>query len=200
MDNPSGYLEALIREFSRLPGIGPKSASRIAFYILSLSDDDVKSFASTVIDVKRNIKKCSLCGGISEGVVCHICSNSKRKNGLMCVVEHQKDILTIESTGTFSGLYHVLDGLISPLDGIGPEDIRINELVDRSSKVEVSEVILALNPTVEGDATSLYIIRLFSERGIVVSRIAHGLPVGSDIEFADHATISKSIEGRRVVK
>jgi len=200
MNNSSGYLEALIKEFSRLPGIGPKSASRIAFHILSLEQRDVENFVSTVLEVKRNIKKCSLCGGISDGDICYICSNDHRKKDLLCVVEHQKDVLTIESTGTFSGLYHVLDGLISPLDGIGPDDIRLKELVERASSENVSEVVLALNPTVEGDATSLYISKLLSKSEIIVSRIAHGLPVGSDIEFADHATISKSIEGRTIVK
>lgn len=192
----SAYLEALIKRFSKLPGIGPKSASRIAFHILGMHRDDVESLARAIIELKRNTFTCSQCGGISDGDICAICQDPGRDRGLLCVVEDAKDVLTIDGTGGFRGLYHVMHGLISPLDGIGPDDLNIATLIEKCRGGAVREVILALNPSVEGDATSLYIARLINPFNVTVTRIAHGLPVGADIEFTDTATIIKSLEGR----
>jgi recombination protein RecR len=190
------YLDDLIKKLSKLPGIGPKSAMRIAFHILSMSREDVKGFARTMIDLKENTFTCRHCGGISDGEVCSICLDEKRDRGLLCVVEDAKDVLTIVGTGEYKGLYHVTAGLISPLDGVGPDDLNLRSLMDKCGQNSIYEVILALNPSVEGDATSLYIARLIAPFSITVTRIAHGLPVGADIEFADNATIIKSFEGR----
>jgi len=192
----SAYLDALIKKISKLPGIGPKSASRIAFHILGMHRDDVEGLARAMIELKRNTYTCSVCGGISDGGTCSICQDASRDRGLICVVEDAKDVLTIEGTGEFRGLFHVINGLISPLDGIGPDELNIGTLVAKCGQGSVREVILALNPSVEGDATSLYIARLIGSSGVTVTRIAHGLPVGADIEFADTATIIKSLEGR----
>jgi recombination protein RecR len=192
----SAYLEALVKKISRLPGIGPKSASRIAFHILGMHRDDVESLARAMVELKQNTFTCSVCGGISDGEVCSICQDPSRDRGLLCVVEDAKDVLTIDGTGEFRGVFHVINGLISPLDGVGPDELNIGTLVSKCGDGSFREVILALNPSVEGDATSLYIARLLSGFGVIVTRIAHGLPVGADLEFADTATIIKSIEGR----
>ena len=192
----SAYLDALTRKFSKLPGIGPKSASRIAFHILGMPREDVESLARAMVELKQNIFTCSQCGGISDGEVCSICLDSGRDRGLICAVEDAKDAITIEGTGEYRGLYHVTAGLISPLDGIGPDDLNIRPLLDKCRGGSVREVILALNPSVEGDATALYVARLLHPLGVAVTRIAHGLPVGADLEFADIATIVRSIEGR----
>lgn len=192
----SAYLDALIKKIAKLPGIGPKSASRIAFHILGMHRDDVEGLARAMIDLKKNTFTCSVCGGISDGEVCWICQDPSRDRGLLCVVEDAKDVLTIEGTGEFRGVFHVINGLISPLDGIGPDELNIGALVAKCGEGPLREVILALNPSIEGDATSLYIARLIGRPGITVSRIAHGLPVGSDLEFVDTATIIKSFEGR----
>ena len=196
MDNPSRYLDALVKEFTRLPGIGPKSASRLAFHILKMRREDVKSLAGALLDLKENIVRCSVCGGISDSGICSICDDKNRDVSLLCVVENARDIITIESAGGFGGYYHVLDGLISPLDGVGPDELNIRELIKRCADVNPFEVILALNPTIEGDATSLYLAGIITPMAITVSRIARGLPVGADLEYADSATIVKSIEGR----
>ena len=191
-----GHLEALIRELSRLPGIGPKSASRIAFHILKIPLESVQNLTRAILELRRNVRTCGVCGGIAEADVCSICGDPARDRGLLCVVEEGRDVLTIEKTGAFKGIYHVLGGVISPLDGVGPEDLRVKDLVDRCAGGGVRELILATNPTVEGDATSLYIARLVKPLGVRVMRIAHGLPVGADLEFADSITIAKSIAGR----
>jgi recombination protein RecR len=196
MKNPSKYLEMLTREFSRLPGIGPKSASRLAFHILKMPPEDVESLSRAILVLKRNISTCTICGGISDGDVCSICSDSERDRGLLCVVEEQSDVLSIEKSGEFRGLYHVLGGVISPLDGIGPEELNIKSLIERAREGKVREVIIATNPTVEGDATSLYLSKELRPLGITVMRIAHGLPIGADIEFADSATIAQSLRDR----
>jgi recombination protein RecR len=156
----------------------------------------VESLAQAMIDLKKNTFTCGICGGISDGETCSICMDETRDRELLCIVEDAKDVLTIEGTGEFKGLYHVTAGLISPLDGIGPDDLNLRSLVDRCRRNTIREIILALNPSVEGDATSLYIARLITPLAITVTRIAHGLPVGADIEFADNATIIKSLEGR----
>jgi recombination protein RecR len=196
MKNPSKYLEMLTREFSRLPGIGPKSASRLAFHILKMPPEDVESLSRAILVLKKNISTCTICGGISDGDVCSICSDSERDRGLLCVVEEQSDVLSIEKSGEFRGLYHVLGGVISPLDGIGPEELNIKSLIERAREGKVREVIIATNPTVEGDATSLYLSKELRPLGITVMRIAHGLPIGADIEFADSATIAQSLRDR----
>ncbi len=196
MSNPSKYLDDLIREFSKLPGIGTKSASRLAFHILNMAVEDTERLIDSIVSLKKNIGTCIICGGISDEERCSICRNESRDSGLICIVENARDVLTIESTGKYSGLYHVLMGLISPLDGIGPEELNISSLIKRCGSNDVREVILALNSTVEGDATTLYLAKILSNLGIKVTRIARGLPVGADLEFADCATIIKSIEGR----
>ncbi len=196
MATPSSYLDRVTKELSKLPGIGHKSASRIAFHLLKMSGPEVESIAASMIDLKNNIKTCVECGGISDMEICPICSDPGRERGMLCVVEGARDVLNIESSGEFRGLYHVLSGLISPLDGIGPEDLNISPLVKKCSAGGLDEVIMALSPTIEGDVTTLYVASLISGFNIKVTRIAHGLPVGSDLEYVDCATIAKSIEGR----
>ncbi len=194
--NVPGYLDALIRELSRLPGIGPKSASRIAFHVLKMPLENVQNLSRAILDLKINITSCSICGGISEKSICPICEDETRDRSILCIVEGGKDVLTIEKTAEFKGLYHVLQGVISPLDGIGPEDLTIKKLLERLSGGTVREVIIATNPTIEGDATGLYLAKIIKPLGIKVMRIAHGLPVGADLEFTDSITIAKSIAGR----
>lgn len=196
MENPSVYLEALVREFGKLPGIGRKSASRLAFHVLKMKDEQVRGLAAALLNLKEHIVTCNVCGGISDKETCAICADTGRDRHLLCVVENAKDVLTIEAAEGFRGYYHVLNGLISPLDGIGPEDLNIESLEKRCADGQIKEVILALNPTIEGDATAVYLAEQLRTIAPVVSRIARGLPVGADIEFADSATIAKSIEGR----
>lgn len=192
----SRYLDAAVRELSRLPGIGPKSASRVAFHLLKMSPSDVRRLADTIIDLKEKIASCPECGGLSDGGVCSICADPSREKKVLCVIEEQKDLLTIERTGVFRGRYHVLGGLISPLDGVGPDDLSFPKLVDRLRSGEVTEILVALNPTVEGDATALYLAKLVKELHVKVMRMARGLPVGAEIEYADSATIATSISDR----
>lgn len=196
MASPSVYLDRVTRELSKLPGIGGKSASRIAFHLLKMGKSDVERIAAALVDLKNNIRTCSGCGGISDSELCPICSDSAREKGIICVVEGARDVINIEGSGEFKGVYHVLSGLISPLDGVGPEDLNIPALVKKCAAGGIDEVIMALSPTIEGDATTLYVASLISNFGIKVTRIAHGLPVGSDLEYVDSITIAKSIEGR----
>jgi len=197
VDNPSRYLDALVKEFTRLPGIGPKSASRLAFHILKMRSEDVKLLARAMLDLKENIVRCSVCGGISDSGICSICDDKDRDASLLCVVENARDVITVESAGGYGGYYHVLSGLISPLDGVGPDELNIRELLKRCADGgRPAELILALNPTIEGDATALYLAGIIAPMNITVSRIARGLPVGADLEYADSATIVKSFEGR----
>ncbi len=196
MGGPSIYLDALIKEFSRLPGIGPKSAARLAFYILKASNEEVERLTKAIGELKKNISFCEICGGISDGHVCAICSDENRDRGVICVVEEARDVLTIEKSMEFRGLYHVLKGVISPLDGIGPDDLNIASFLKRCENEAVKEIVIATNPTIEGDATTLYLVRILKPLGIKVMRIAHGLPAGSNLEFADSATIAKSLAGR----
>lgn len=202
MTSPSKYLDALIREFSKLPGIGPKSASRLAFHILKLREEETEKLASSIIELRKNIRSCSICGGISDSDTCAVCRSDTRDRGLLCVVQEQKDAIIIENTGGYNGMYHILHGVLSPLDGIGPEDLTIASLIDRCRDGMVREVIIATNPTVEGDATALYISRALGEINPApeVMRIAHGLPLGSDLEFADSATLLRSIQARTKVR
>jgi len=196
MSKPSKYLEALIKEFSRLPGIGHKSASRLAFHILKASDAEVENLSKAILELKKNIKSCKICGGISEGDHCSICMDETRNIEIICVVEEAKDILTIEKTAEYNGLYHVLGGVLSPLNGVGPEDLNLKALMERNANNIVKEIILAMNPTIEGDATNLFLAKIIKPLGIRVMKIALGLPVGSNLEYADSATIASSLSGR----
>ncbi len=190
-------LQRLIEEFRRLPGIGQKSAQRIAFHVLRNSRDDAARLAQAMLDVKDNLGICAECNNISDGEICSYCRDPHRDRSQVCVVEEPHNVLPIETTRTFEGVYHVLHGAISPLRGIGPEQLRIKGLLDRIAKGDVKEIILATNPTVEGEATAVYLSRLLKPLGLRVTRIAMGIPVGSDLEFADEVTISKSLENRR---
>ena len=192
-------IAALIEQFQKFPSVGPKSAQRMAFFLLRMSKNDVENFAKTVIEAKANTKTCEICFNISNTSPCEICSSNSRDRSTICVVSESKDLIAIEKTNEYKGLYHVLQGLISPLDGIGAEDIRIKELLNRLTDESIKEVILALNPSVEGEATSLYLTKLIKPFGIKVSRIAFGLPVGADLEYADEITIAKAIEGRHEI-
>lgn len=199
MATPSVYLDNLIKRLTKLPGIGPRSASRLAFHMLNMKTDEVDALTSAMEAVKLNIKECTECGGISDGGRCTVCEDLSRDRSVICIVAEPRDMLTLEATGSFSGVYHVLRGLISPLDGIGPDDIKIDSLLKRCEEIKPEEVIIALNPTIEGDATTLYISRALTPMGIKITRIARGLPVGADLEFADRATIIRSFEGRSLV-
>lgn len=192
-------IAALIEQFQKFPSIGPKSAQRMAFFLLRMSKSDVENFAKTVIEAKENTKTCEICFNLSASSPCEICSSDSRDKSTICVVSESKDLIAIEKTNEYKGQYHVLQGLISPMDGIGAEDIRIKELLNRLTDENVKEVILALSPSVEGEATSLYLTKLIKPFGIKVSRIAFGLPVGADLEYADEITIAKAIEGRHEI-
>ena len=190
-------LMRLIDELNSLPGIGGKSAQRLAFHILSMDEDDVQALAGAMLDAKNQMKYCSVCGNLTDTNPCSICSDSSRDSKVICVVESPRDVAAMERIKEFRGKYHVLHGCISPVDGVGPEDINLKSLLLRLQKEDAEEVILATNPTIEGEATAMYIARLLKPAGIKVSRIAHGLPVGGDLEYADEVTISKSLENRK---
>lgn len=192
-------VERLVEEFSQLPGIGRKTAHRLALHVVKMKRDEVENLARALTAVKERVRYCSVCSNITESDPCHICANAKRDRTSICVVEEPSDVLALEKTNEYRGLYHVLGGSLSPLDGIGPEDLRIRELLDRASHETLSEVILALNPNVEGEATTIYLSKLLKPLGVKVTRIARGLPVGSDLEFADEATLSRALEGRVAV-
>ncbi len=189
----------LIDVFRKMPGVGNKSAVRMAYYILSLSKADVEDITKTISAAKEKIGYCSVCQNITEQSVCEICSFPKRDQSVICVVEQSKDVVALEKTREYQGTYHVLHGCISPMDGIGPEDIRIKELLGRVSSDNVTEVIMAISPSVEGEATTMYISRLLKPFGVKVTRIAYGIPVGGDLEYADQVTLAKAIEGRREI-
>lgn len=192
-------LAQLIEFFQKFPGIGPKSAQRMAFHLLKMPISDVERFSQILVEAKKNIHYCNICFNMSASNPCEICSDNKRDRGVICVVAETKDLIAIEKTREYKGLYHVLQGTLSPLDGIGVEDIRIKELLNRVTDENVNEVILALSPSVEGEATSMYITKLLKPFNIKISRIAFGLPIGSDLEFADEITLAKAIEGRRII-
>ena len=189
----SQYLDTLIRELGRLPGMGTKSASRVAFHLLTVDEREVKRLADAMIALKEKIKTCIVCGGSSDNDVCSICDDPSREKSIICVVEKQKDALTIEKTGAFKGRYHVLGGVISPLDGISPDDLNIKKLVERCAEDHVKELLVAVNHTIEGDAATLYLARVVKPLHVRIMRIARGLPVGADIDYADSATIARSI-------
>lgn len=199
MENYSEPIDRLINEFSKLPGIGRKTAQRLAFHVINMNPSDVEGLSKALVDVKKEIKYCKECCNISDSDSCSICSNSHRDSSIICVVEDPRDVAAMERTKDYNGKYHVLNGVISPMDGIGPEMLKIKELLSRLSDKTVKELIMATNPTIEGEATAMYISRLVKPMGIKVTRIAHGLPVGGDLEYADDVTISKALEGRREI-
>jgi len=195
-----GAIQDLIDELGRLPGIGPKSAQRIAFHIIQSERVDVTRLADVLRTVKERVKFCIECGNISEEDLCRICRDPRRDNSLICVVEESKDVMAIEKTREFRGKYHVLGGAISPIDGIGPENLRIRELMARLSDTTIQELIIATDPNLEGEATASYLIRQIKPMGIKVSRLASGLPVGGDLEYADEVTLGRAFEGRRTIE
>ncbi len=195
----SGYdvaaLSRLIEQFERMPGIGHKSAQRMAFYVLDMPEDDAKKFAETITDAHTKIHRCKICCNLTEGDVCSVCANEARDKSLICVVEDPRDVIAIERTHEYGGTYHVLHGAISPMNGVGPDQLTIKELLARLDGVR--EVIMATNPTVEGEATAMYISRLMKPLGVRTTRLAYGVPVGADLEYADEVTLSRAMEGRR---
>ena len=195
----SGYtpsLEQLIEQFAKLPSVGKKSAQRLAFYVLNMSDAEAQRFTDTILNARKSIKRCKVCCNLTDGEVCGVCSSQSRDKSTICVVEDPRDVIAIERTHEYNGLYHVLHGVISPMNDINPEDICIKELIYRLEDDTVKEVIMATNPTVEGEATSMYISRLIKPIGVKVSRHAYGVPVGADLEYADEFTLIRAIEGR----
>lgn len=192
-------LQKLIEQFERLPGIGHKSAQRLAFHVLNMKKEDAEAFSKIILEAHEKIKKCSCCCNLAEEELCPICKSSKRDSSVVCVVEDPRDVMAFERTHEFEGTYHVLHGVISPMNGIGPEDITIKELLARMGDGKIQEVIMATNPTVEGEATAMYISRLLKPMGVSVSRLAYGVPVGADLEYADEVTLTRALEGRRML-
>lgn len=197
MSGFSASFDRLIAELEKMPGIGRKSAQRLAFHILRSPESDVAALAASLLESRKNIRACSVCFSITEADPCGICSDTQRDGSQLCVVEQPSDVLAIERAGEYKGRYHVLEGVISPLDGVSPEDLRIRELLDRVSKGDIAEVIIATNPSLEGEATAMYVGKLIKPLGPKVTRIARGLPAGGDLEYADQVTLSRAMEGRR---
>ena len=193
-------LDELIEVFGKLPGIGKKSAMRIAFDILEKNEIEIENILSTIKDAYTSIKHCSICGNLCEGEICEICSCEKRDKSVICIVESVKDVIAFEKSETYNGLYHVLGGKIDPLNGVTIEDLNISELMKRLDEKDVEEVILALNPDMEGETTALYLIKMMKNKGVKVSQIASGIPMGGNIEFTDMATLGRSLEGRREIE
>lgn len=186
----------LIEEFNKLPGVGNKTAQRLAFHVLNMPKENAQQLAQAIIDSKEKIKQCSICHNITDVDPCNICSSPKRQEDTICVVQEPRDIIAIEKTREFSGKYHVLHGAISPMEGIGPNEIYIKELLQRLQEEDIQEIILATNPSIEGEATAMYIAKLIKPLGIKVTRLAHGIPIGGDLEYTDEVTLSKALEGR----
>ena len=199
MSSYSPSIEKLIESFEKLPSIGHKTAIRLAFHMLDLNEEETNEFVNSITDAKKKLKYCSTCFNISDTDPCPICSNPKRDSSVICVVEDVRDIIAMERTHEYKGVYHVLHGTISPMNGIGPEDIKIKELLNRIRDTKVKEIIIATNPRVEGEATSIYLSKLIKPLGIKVTRIAHGIPVGGDLEYTDEVTLMKAMEGRREI-
>jgi recombination protein RecR len=190
-------LARLVGELEKLPGIGPKSAQRLAFYLLRIPDDEARQLAESIIEVKERIGTCRVCFNFTDQPVCDVCRSDRRDRSVLCVIAEPRDLMAMERTNEFTGEYHVLGGVISPMEGIGPEMLRVRELIERLQDGQVREVILATNPTVEGDTTAMYLARLIKPFGVKVSKIAFGLPVGGDMDYADQATLIQALEGRR---
>jgi recombination protein RecR len=201
MQYSSALLEALITELTRLPGLGRKSAQRIAFHMLRTPEADAKRLAQAILDLKARVEDCRICGNVTETQPCAICADTRRDTSILCVVEQPMDVLALERTGEFRGAYHVLKGSLSPIDGIGPEQLKLHELVERVKGGNVAEVIVATNPTAQGEATALYIARILSQNtpGVRVTRIARGVPMGSDLEFSDQVTLARALTGRKEI-
>ena len=192
----SSYLTNLTEHFERLPGIGKKSAQRLAYHVLKMPQETANDFAKSIQEARKNVKLCKICYGFSDRDICNICSNKSRDSSVVCVLEDSRDIGVIEKTNEFNGVYHILHGVISPINGIGPEDIKIKELIHKVGSSEIKEVIMATNPTVEGEATCLYISKLLKNFDVKITRLAYGIPLGATIEYADEATLSRAILGR----
>ncbi len=189
-------LEALVEQFARLPGVGSKSAQRLAFHVLSLSEEDARAFADAIVTAKKTVTFCPVCRNLTDGGLCPVCSSPKRDASVICVVADPRDVVAIERSREFSGRYHVLHGVISPMNHVGPDDLEIKPLVERVSKGGVSEVIMATNPDTEGEATAMYLARLLRPFGVKVTRLAYGIPVGGNLEYADDVTLGRALEGR----
>ena len=189
-------VEKLIEQFERLPGIGYKTAQRLAFFVLDLSKDQAEEFAKAILDAKQTVHTCKVCQNLTDGEICSICSDPMRDKGLICVVTDPKDVVALERTREYKGLYHVLHGVISPLNGIGPDQLRIKELLQRVADEDIREVIMATNPDTEGEATAMYLSRLLKPFGVAVTRLAYGVPVGGHLEYADEVTLTRALEGR----
>jgi recombination protein RecR len=192
-----GAVQDLIDELGRLPGVGPKSAQRIAFHLLAAEQVDVERLAATLVRVKNEVRFCTICGNVAESEQCRICTDPRRDPSIICVVEEPKDVVAVERTREFRGRYHVLGGAISPIDGIGPDDLRIRELLTRLRDGQITELILATDPNLEGEATATYLARMINPMGLTVTRLASGLPVGGDLEYADEVTLGRAFSGRR---
>ncbi|MBR5479078.1 MAG: recombination protein RecR [Clostridia bacterium] len=190
-------VENLIEQFQKLPGIGRKTAQRLAFFVLNLPASEAEAFANAVLDAKKNVKFCKMCQNLTDGELCNLCADNARDRKTICVVCDPKDVIAIEKTREYRGLYHVLHGCISPMNNIGPDDIRIKELLERVAKEQVDEIIMATNPDTEGEATAMYITRLLKPFNIKITRLAYGIPVGGHLEFADEITLTRALEGRR---
>jgi recombination protein RecR len=197
MNYYSAPIENLIEAFAKLPGVGKKTAQRLAFHVLDMNEPEVEKLSEAIITAKRSIRYCKYCTNITDQEVCSICSDPHRDSSIICVTEDPRDVVAMEKTKEYKGLYHVLHGAISPLEGIGPEEIKIKELLSRLQRGDIKEIILATNPNIEGEATAMYLSKLIKPMGIKVSRIAHGIPVGGDLEYIDEVTLSRAMEGRR---
>ncbi len=195
----TGPVAVLINEFSKLPTVGPKTAARLVFHLLNRPRNEAQSLAEAILSVKDNVRLCSICNAITQADPCDICTDERRDNTIICVVAEAKDIFSIERTSAYKGHYHVLGGLISPMDGIGPAQLRVKELIERIGSQAPGEIILATNPNAEGEATALYLSRLLTPLGVNVTRLAYGLPIGGDLDYADEITLAKSLEGRRTL-
>lgn len=194
-----GALQDLVEEFGKLPGIGPKSAQRLAFHILQTDSQDVNALAQALTDVKKRVRFCEICGNVSEEAECTVCQDPRRDRSMICVVEEPKDVVAIERTREYRGLYHVLGGAIDPMAGVGPDNLRVKELMTRLQDGEVKETVIATDPNLEGEATATYLVRLLGSLGVTVTRLASGLPVGGDLEYADEVTLGRAFSGRREI-
>lgn len=192
-------LEELVDQFARLPGIGKKTAQRLSFFVLGLPEGEAEKFADAIVEAHKKIHSCKICQNLTDGEICSVCASGTRDRETICVVEDPRDVMAFERTGDYNGLYHVLHGVISPMDGVGPDGIRIKELLARLNNDDVKEVIMATNPTVEGEATAMYISKLLKPLGIKISRLAYGIPVGGDLQYADEVTLSRALKGRNQI-
>jgi len=197
---PSRYIENAVEQLSSLPGIGKRTALRLVLQLLNRTDDEVASFANAVLEMKTHVKKCSSCGNISDTEVCSICTDPKRDHGIICVVEDIRDVLAIESTESYKGIYHVLGGIISPMDGVGPSELNIPSLVEKAESGTITEIIFALSPTMEGDTTNFYLFKKLSDKGVLITSLSRGVAVGTELQYADELTLSRSLTQRQPFK